>query len=121
MNRQELRLGNYINHSDFKVPMMVSGIILEDKRCYVTSIGGDSTFMIGGSWDPIPLTEEWLLKFGFEQVGFNYYLNGFKIFFDSDSYFYGLRDEGIMDKHLEYLHQLQNLYFALTNEELKLI
>jgi hypothetical protein len=105
MKTKELRIGNYLLHDGY----------------FIKSYGLDGFLNIIkniDNYEPIPLTEEWLLKFGFEQVGFNYYLNGFKIFFDSDSYFYELRDEGMMDKHLEYLHQLQNLYFALTNQEL---
>jgi hypothetical protein len=51
---------------------------------------------------PIPLTEEWLLKFGFECV------------YTLDRSFQHLDCE----YDLEYVHQLQNLYFALTGEEL---
>lgn len=59
---------------------------------------------------PIPLTEEWLVKFGFEKAldheGF--IKNGLSFF------------EGFLSneqKHkLQYVHQLQNLYFALTGE-----
>ena len=69
---------------------------------------------------PIPLTEEWLLKFGFLKCD-----NGsFYISFWGRDYYYNdctltMRGVNIQSK-IEYVHQLQNLYFALTNEELTL-
>lgn len=65
-------------------------------------------------YDPIPLTEEWLLKFGFEKGSLIYFnLNG-EIVFKGDNAFryFGLTVQ------LKYVHQLQNLYFALTGQEL---
>ena len=67
---------------------------------------------------PIPLTEEWLLKMGFEIVWDIWFFKGFQIWQEDNNFFFELRDRGVMDRHIEYLHQLQNLYFALTNEEL---
>lgn len=67
--------------------------------------------------EPIPLTEEWLVKFGFDKVG-NSFFKGLEIFEDDGNFFYGLRDEGQMDLHIKYVHQLQNFWYALINEEL---
>jgi hypothetical protein len=80
---------------------------------------------------PIPLTEEWLLKFGFEknensiyflQMSSNHYL-----YFNLDTNKGGLATEDTDDSYeviitdkLNEIHQLQNLYFALTGEELEL-
>jgi hypothetical protein len=79
-------------------------------------------------YQPIPLTEEWLLKFGFEKrttvlhsvqyfIGFNpithdwmfdiLWLVGHEYPFYRNGHF-----------AIKYVHQLQNLYFALTGEEL---
>ena len=72
---------------------------------------------------PIPLTEEWLLKFGFEESENCYELeiNGsISIFFAG---YLGVMIDGVfsfLDKDQFYVHQLQNLYFALTNKELTL-
>lgn len=74
-------------------------------------------------WSPIPLTEEWLIKFGFEKVK-NVNENTYPDFrkrsvelLKNVNGFYVLhRNEGFTDIH--YVHQLQNLYFALTGEEL---
>ena len=75
---------------------------------------------------PIPLTEEWLLKFGFEinrqtkeenNIWRCYSEEGFfeveqigTSFFLDDNHCYGTK--------IDYVHQLQNLFFALTAEEL---
>ena len=67
---------------------------------------------------PIPLTEEWLLKFGFIS-------NPYEDRYEKGS----IHIECLKTKgetylwienmpHIKYVHQLQNLYFALTGEEL---
>lgn len=90
--------------------------------------------------DAILLTEEWLLKFGFVKLG-KFERNGgldyetiYKIeakvgilsyicFYEKpgESYWYlkyGMTDIYVKDR-LKYIHQLQNLYFALVGEELE--
>lgn len=84
---------------------------------------------------PIPLIEEWLLKFGFEKfkgkLGDVYCLirNEFEIYFKiehwnhiecKDSiYFNNWFIKYTIHPHkIEYIHQLQNLYFALNGQEL---
>lgn len=82
---------------------------------------------------PIELTEEWLLRFGFKKdedgaydsrndesyplfMGRISIVNKQKEFFlwiSIDDYFYSFAWTKI-----KYVHQLQNLYFALTGEEL---
>jgi hypothetical protein len=76
------------------------------------------------NFKPIPLTEEWLARFGFvsdDYFGRVLYCNGYL----SNIRFYNgecvMRVRGSNDVRLpkiEYVHQLQNLYFALTGEEL---
>ena len=76
--------------------------------------------------EPIPLTEEWLLKFGFEnqQIELDYpdklliisATVGGKYYFyldDADGSTFGLN-------YIQYVHQLQNLYFILTGTELEI-
>mgnify|MGYP000976602942 CR=1 FL=1 len=73
---------------------------------------------------PIPITEEWLLKFGFRKDGMYYenaHLQLSKIISKNgyDCYCTDL-DFSVFMTELEHIHQLQNLYFALTGEELTL-
>ena len=73
---------------------------------------------------PIPLTEEWLVKFGFKIEGKTWGNTNYSKDFSG----IWLQDRGELykctisngNKHIEirYVHQLQNLYFALTGEEL---
>ena len=69
-------------------------------------------------FDPIPLTEEILLKCGFERnhYGGLYLLSKFDFDLTKEGYF--LVDN--VRVHCKHLHQLQNLYFALTGTELKI-
>ena len=64
---------------------------------------------------PNPLTEEWLLRFGFESLfnGAGYVKNHVEIGYNHNGYY--IVASGLK---IEYIHQLQNLYFALTSEEL---
>lgn len=70
--------------------------------------------------NPIPLTEEILLKFGFLKDG-NVYRNILKnrLYVDMTNpiaiYFGNYNGILVM---LDYAHQLQNIYFSLTNTEL---
>lgn len=89
------------------------------------------------SLKPIPLTEEWLLKFGFEKVSnspapnFSYQRSNVKVvdfeYKATGDYFrgwlvptYGEKDFCMNGNFAEikFVHQLQNLYCALTNTEL---
>jgi hypothetical protein len=71
---------------------------------------------------PIPLTEEWLLKFGFKEVIVDSWYsklaenkNTINI---SKSGLVAINDDKPI-RAIEYVNQLQNLYFALTGTELE--
>jgi hypothetical protein len=69
---------------------------------------------------PIFLTEEWLERFGFEKIGGwddyeAYILNEVEITINENVPF-----KNYLDKEIKHVHQLQNLYFALTGQELEL-
>jgi len=67
---------------------------------------------------PIPLTEEWLLKFGFLKTnGYGFKMFGNWLQKEDDVYWYNVNGNFVEIKHV---HQLQNLYFALTKKELVL-
>lgn len=106
MEAKDLRIGNLVQSRD--------GMFFE-----VTS--EDLMFIESGSnCKPIPLTEEWLVKFGFEKD-----FNGFYKLFKESEVPVLIKDgfwtcDGICFSVncLYHVHQLQNLYFALTGEEL---
>lgn len=79
--------------------------------------------------DPVPLTPEWLERCGFTgldygiwdgpRIEINDTIEIFTIESRKDGY-YLKGSEWIMGKPFLHIHQLQNLYFALTGEELKI-
>ena len=68
---------------------------------------------------PIPLTEEWLLRFGFDvSEGFknSYILNSVEIYLQDGLYWCDFGNDRV---EVKTIHQLQNLYFTLTNKEIE--
>ena len=143
MNANELRIGNYVfsaedNKTGEVLQIDSSGIIFANKN--------------GNRWQdlkniqPISLTEEILLKCGFEKVknkdkedlreyiGHTAQKARYAIF-DTDIFITKVDKRGLLWRGIEcdfmvlfyhksipikYLHQLQNLYFALTGQELEI-
>jgi len=125
MKANELRIGNYVQYPNLKKPIRVSFI--------------DTTETNTTRAQPIPLTEEWLLKFGFYFVIAinNRYLKDYGAFYftimimnDDKSYQVSLSNHEKREGEsiyvvglgiIKHVHQLQNLYFALTGEELEML
>jgi hypothetical protein len=115
MEIKELRIGNYfkpdsLGEEPFKV------ITAKD----IVEIESDP---LDDYYKPIPLTEDVLLKFGFEHSKPNYWFkndNKFRFSLIDNNLHCSMGDDdyGILYNRLNHVHQLQNLYFALTNEEL---
>lgn len=126
MKAEELRIGNLVKakspeKKEFECPVVVRIYYLEmfchnPKRIH---------------FEPIPLTEQWLLDFGFRKWGT--YSHLWKINRQSGSILtinskpirksiHGCDFE--INKNpevgIKYVHQLQNLYFALTGKELEI-
>jgi len=114
MKASELRIGNLVNH--IRKGVIVVGIMELD-------------FVEKGVLDiePIPLTEEWLVRFGFEfekytesiianksdlalltMVGWKYFTFTTNLGNGKNEYC----------KDIIYVHQLQNLFYSITGEEL---
>lgn len=130
INKQELRIGNWVEY--------------DGKYYKIDTIANEfptlntSEFGIGvvdwNNINPIHLTEEILLKCGFEKTddyGDQIYYEpknrgnrNYYICFDHEDISFGLNVFGNCtnllhdNSNLQFLHQLQNLYFALTGEEL---
>jgi hypothetical protein len=117
MKASELRMGN----------LVMDGKDIEQVNARMI----DMLVKIEADFDPIPLTEEWLLNFGFKK----YVSDDIDIDIDFQISFHNKSSEGLivqlfMDSNgviffshsgisLFSVHHLQNLYFALTGEELK--
>jgi hypothetical protein len=117
MKVNDLRIGNYVYSEIFDMTIKVEGIIFggaiqfhRKEYDYIEQVF---------SFEPIPLAEEWLLRLGFtldhEQQSFchrTFVLNDFELIEEMDGrYTYN-------NIEIKYVHKLQNLYFALTGEEL---
>jgi hypothetical protein len=120
MEAKELRLNNLFIDSKTNTVISVIGLTEE-----IITFSGH--FKNDWQAEPIPLTEEWLLKFGFEKI---IHIHGYTFFVlkstkktrhASISIYKTYTTVGMSScVHCENVHQLQNLYFALTNRELKL-
>ncbi len=114
MKAEELRIGNLI--------YKWTDIIHVSLQTFENMLFHDSE-----SYNGIPLTEEWLLKFGYSKTPSTYeeaettdYTNGLS-YIDMANQRISFRGNGDVDfNRIKYVHQLQNLYFALTGEELTL-
>ncbi len=116
MKASELRIGNSImQDDDFVFVTWWRLELMENNKL---------------EYKPIPLTEEWLVKLGFDKLENDIptyfkcfgnlieddYEYSFNIYVDSEqSYFITIFGRKIIIKHV---HQLQNLHHALTGEEL---
>lgn len=113
VNANELRLGNWISYNGKYYEVDEIWFDLDEGAYYTQDF--NINFI-----SPIPLTEELLLKCGFERnkTYKRYFYNGISISkYEGEKYFVfdGWRFRAI---DIKYLHQLQNLYFILTGEEL---
>lgn len=135
MKTNELRIGNFILYK--KKTERIA--MISDIDCCIFESENFSEYIDFKDVSPIPLTEDWLKKFGFKSVEYpegtidereKYKENAGK------HWFWRIPDcpinlrikegmkllilESINLEHIKYVHQLQNLYFALTEKELTL-
>lgn len=118
MEAKELRIGNYVEGIGMEHPIrkIYDSIQYNYKTERYELDDIDIQY-----FKPIPLTEEWLKKFGFESDEITFDKSGFTIgwFRNNEFYYLPVGQIIIRNKHqIKYVHQLQNLYFALTGEEL---
>ena len=132
MENNELRIGNFVRLNNPKYHPENTG-----KNFMVDSIKSDDVSLIDYEnlpaiilyqylkyIEPIELTEEWLLKFGAKWEGDYVFLEINKLIIRTHlpnmkpasifAYF-----DGIKIKQLKYVHELQNLYYAINGTELK--
>jgi len=145
MKVQDLRIGNLvylynpIHWGDFINEVVevkvISGVmtakekeIWKDSFGCLTLVSGKNEFNQFSEYvKPIPITEEWLLKCGFEKKLWKvknsvyFELEKIEILLNDSYYKKGVtyfKSCLLFEFHPKYVHQLQNLYYALTNNEL---
>jgi hypothetical protein len=128
MKTNQLRIGNYV-WDDYSGEMIVSEIHFNPEQ----EKGLDSVLLrknmnlpsgryICSQINPIPLTEEWLWKLNAMSTEMHPANNGIWITCEIDkqgcwvSISHGV---GVVVVNVMYVHQLQNIYFALTGVELE--
>ena len=104
MKVNELRIGNYVKSKRHDLD-----VVTQVGKSNVWGKFNEDIFPM-----PMPLTEEWLMKFGFEPNSNNQYRLKSRLIVIRDGVF---TDYG-SNVQLINVHQLQNFYFALTGEEL---
>jgi hypothetical protein len=116
MKASELRIGNYC--------LRLDNTVFTISRNDIAQI---DDFPIELRPKPIPLTEEWLIRFGFEKQMAWYHIEVLKSSFYLRPSYLGGFYWGFDDQHelndaqpIQYVHQLQNLYHAFTQTELTL-
>jgi hypothetical protein len=108
MKANELRIGNLVQHYGYPDDIWpVDFALLENISLGLNQVEG------------IPLTEEWLMKFGFLKIGkFGFFhLDSLYLTYNDDKtiFYFQYRTKASI---IHAVHQLQNLYFALTGQEL---
>jgi hypothetical protein len=117
MKANELRIGNYIGDKD-DIAIVES---IDKDGCMVQFINDEKNgFRISQPIKPIPLTEEWLLRMGFDKFAEHTPSFGHddiyrKGYIDIHARYNQYHFHGIL---INFVHELQNLYFALTKQEL---
>jgi hypothetical protein len=122
MKANELRIGNWVQTDKGRQYQ----IDLSWYECCKDSTEGRDIQL---DTHPIPLTEEWLVKFGINnvsQTNWIYYqtkIGYYNITIENGVFKFWLADCDDCGYSIDIIsvHQLQNLYFALTGEELTIL
>lgn len=127
MNKNELRNGNLVLHNgNWSYHKFKGPTVMEWSEDDWYALGECTLFIEDIS--PILITEEWLVKFGFTyniEEGWGYDFNiGCSISRSDDYvwYYFGNIEPFWTDivPEIKYIHQLQNLCFVLTGEEMSI-
>ena len=128
---EELRVGNWYTSTKWQHPVMCQ--LSDIAEIHHRLEGAEEKYAnVDEIFQPIPLTEEWLLSFGFcgeinprGRCG-NFYLDynaesgchGMVIWYQQGSWCFSYHNRMM---NVKYVHQLQSLYFLLNNKELTII
>lgn len=144
MKASDIRIGNWVTtdlfpelpkeknpYKEFQIVAMNIGFdnssVFSDVNYYPKSVSLEKL-------KPIPLTPEWLERFGFNsELWINLNTHYFELIHTKENgvdWFYPVyaeinelsceMEQQVSLNRIQYVHQLQNLYFALTGDELEL-
>jgi len=108
MKATEFRIGNLLNYTTAEGDVLMNVIDWQDLK-WLSENEKSFNFV----HKPIPLTEEWFYNFGF--ILFN--SSNEKGIFTVNKLVNPLK-YSVFGKEIKYVHELQNWYFLITNEEL---
>lgn len=110
MKDTDVRIGNWVDYGHGRAPVQITGKDLAE--------GIEDRPFRG-----IPLSPEWLERLGFKKDSQGEYYDPrevlFTVIFDGDSVNH-VWDASFTGADIQYVHQVQNLFFALTGKELTL-
>ena len=127
MKANELRIGNIVHSFYISFNFCVEKICKDSIAVSMDNCGIFNERPIR-EFNGIPITEKWLLKFGFrkdESYHLLTYVKGYEVSMN-EHFSIEKRNGGwycmaiAPNLEIEFVHQLQNLYFALTGKELQL-
>lgn len=124
MEASELRINNLVDYKDYgacRVKRITEGGFFDVAPLHM--IGAIS--VASSETSPIPLTQEWLMRLGFYKSSFdnNEFIDsktGWFMVYENSGYYKLSTGRGLIGEQFKYVHQLQNLYFALTGKELEI-
>jgi hypothetical protein len=121
MIANELRIGNLVAYGVHPVPIKsihTESVLKKEVHVYVELNENLNHYCIDVlEVKPIPLTEQWLLKLGFERDNQgNWKLKSGYHWIEIYSYHVYINGQQVV--LIDYVHQLQNIWFALTGKEL---
>ena len=107
MDNKEIRIGNLIKRNGILVTV-------DEQTFWDMKSNPDQ-------YEPIMINEYWLKRFGFKEDPDGVYRRGgrelIEVFFFSAGFVVSSQSIALPD--VDFIHQLQNLYFALTGNEIK--
>ncbi len=120
MDSKQLRIGNHVMYTDQFGKYVDQIRVLNEEYCQLDNHGARFDY---SGLEPVPLTEDWLMKFGatkriVSEWDYHLKVGAVKIYFRKNISWYSELEGIYLGSHIQYVHQLENLYFALTGNEL---
>lgn len=121
LRERDLIIENWYHSVKWDKPVQLTATDIYD--LVANSDGANISSYISDMFTPIPLSEEWLVKFGYKRV--NDLGNGTKVFEHRGKRYLYLRGDvvsvaGCSHVEVKHIHTLQNLIHSLTGADLVL-